>query len=83
MLTHMLMRYCESMLELAESSISSQIFRYSFATLLIEDDIEHETTDSSTITSSEPSESSCVEYDFMVISIDSSSSELTEFLAMI
>ena len=43
--------------ELAESSVSNQISRYSFATSLIEDDIEHETVDSSVITSSGPSES--------------------------
>ena len=37
----------ESASELAESCVSSRISRYSFTTLLIEDDIEHETVDSS------------------------------------
>ena len=36
--------------ELAESSISSQISRYLFVTPLIEDDIEHETVNSSVVT---------------------------------
>ena len=45
MLTLMLMILCEFAPELAESSVSSQISRYSFVTPLIEDDIEHETVD--------------------------------------
>ena len=69
--------------ELAESGASSQISRYSFATPLIKDGIEHETVNSSVIISSGPSESPCVEYDFMVVSIDSSSNESPEFLVMI
>ena len=38
--------------ELVVSSVSSHISRYSFATPLIEDEIDHETVDSSDITSS-------------------------------
>ena len=41
--------------ELVESSISSQIFRYSFVTPLIDDEIEHETDDSRFVISSGPS----------------------------
>ena len=44
-------------LELVEFSVSSQIFRYSFVTPLIENGIDHETVDPSIITSSEPSSS--------------------------
>jgi len=47
----------ESAPKLADSNVSSQIFRYSFTTPLIEEDIEHETVDSSVVTSSVPSES--------------------------
>ena len=61
----------------------SQISRYSFVTLLIEDEIDHETVDSSIITSSEPSQSPRVDYDFVLIPTESSSSESSEFLAMI
>jgi len=68
--------------ELAESTVSSQISRYSFAIYLI-DDIEHKTVDSSVITSSGPFESPSAKYNFMVIPIDSSSSESPEFLVMI
>ena len=63
--------------------MSSQISRYSFATSLIEYNIEHETVDSSVVTSSGLSESLRVEYDFVVVPIDSSSSKPPEFLAMI
>jgi len=49
--------------ELVKSSVSSQIFRYSFAMLLIED----ETVNSNVVTSSGPSKSSRDDYDFMVI----------------
>ena len=59
----------ESAPELAESSVSSQISRYSFATPLINDDIEHETVDSSVVTSNRPFESLRVEYSFMVVPI--------------
>ena len=38
---------------LMEFSVSSQISRYSFVTLLIEDEIDHETVDSSIVTSSD------------------------------
>jgi len=60
-----------------------RIFSYSFATPLIEDEIDHETVDSSIVTSSGLSKSSCIDYDFMVIPTDSFSSESPEFLAMI
>jgi len=63
--------------ELAKSSVSSQISRYSFVTPLIEDDIEHKTDDSSVVTSSVPSESPHAEYSFMVVPIDSSVSHLS------
>ena len=63
--------------------MSSQIFRYSFATLLIEDEIDHETVDSSIITSSGPSQSPRVAYDFVLIPTESSSSESSEFNVMI
>ena len=63
--------------------MSSQISRYLFATSLIEYDIEHETVDSSVVTSSGSSESPRAEYSFVIISIDSSSSKSPEFLAMI
>ena len=66
-----------------ESSVSSQISMYSFASPLIEDGIEHETVDSSIIISSGPSESSRAEYSFMVVPIDSSSSKSSEFLVII
>jgi len=49
---------------------------------LTDDDIEHETTDSNVVTSSGPSEP-LVLYDFMVVSIDSFSSESLKFLSMI
>jgi len=42
---------------------------------LIEDDIEHETVDSSVITSSGPSESPRADYGFMIVLTDSSSGE--------
>ena len=71
-----------SLPELAESSVSSQISRYSFATPLI-NDFEHETVDSNVVTFSGPSESSRAEYNFMVVPIDSSSSESPKFHAMI
>ena len=35
--------------ELVESSVSSQIFWYSFATYLIKEEIDHETVDSSVV----------------------------------
>ena len=69
--------------ELVKSSISSQIFRYSFATLLTEDEIDHETVDFSIVTSSGPSESPCADYSFMVIATESSSIESSEFLITI
>ena len=71
--------------ELVEFSVSSQIVRYSFATPLIEDEIDHEIVNFSVVTSSGPGpfESSCADYDFMVIPTDSFSSESSEFLAMI
>ena len=56
---------------------------YSFATPLIEDDIKHETINSSVVTSSVPSESPHVEKDFMVNPIGSSSSKSPEFLTII
>jgi len=69
--------------ELVESSISSQISSYTFATPLIGDEIDHETLDSSVVTSSGTSESSRVDYDFMIIPTVSFSSESSEFLIMI
>jgi len=74
---------CESAPKLAESSVSSQISRYSFATSLIENDIEHETINSSAITFSGLSVSPRSEYSFMVIPIDSSSSGSPEFFTII
>jgi len=50
---------------------------------LIEDDIEHEKVDSSVIISKGPFESPRADYNFMIVPIDSSSNELTEFLAMV
>ena len=52
-------------------------------TPLIEDDIEHEIINSNVVTSSGPFESSHAEYNFMIVSIDQSSSELPEFFTMI
>jgi len=50
---------------------------------LIEHEIDHETIDSSVITSSGPSKSSRDDYVFMVVPTESSSSESSEFLVMI
>jgi len=50
---------------------------------LIEDDSKHETVDSSIVTSSGPSEFPRDEYSFMVVPIDSFSSESPEFFVMI
>jgi len=47
---------------------------------MIEDEIDHETVDSSIITSSGPSEYPRVDYDCMVI-LTESSSESSEFIA--
>ena len=69
--------------ELVEFSVSNQNSKYSFATPLIEDEIDHETIDSSVITLIRPSESPRVDYDFMVVHTKSSSSESSKFLAMI
>jgi len=69
--------------KLVESSGSSQIFRYLFVTHLIEDEIDHDTIYSSVVTSSGPSESPRVDYDFMVIPSELSSSESSEFCAII
>ena len=69
--------------ELAESSVSSQIFRYSFARPLIENDIEHERVESSVVISSGSSEFPRDQYSFTTVSIDSSSNESPEFLVMI
>ena len=69
--------------ELAESSVSSQISSYSFVTLLIEDDIKHEILDSSIVTCGGPYESPRADYSFIIVPVDSFSSELPEFLAMI
>ena len=66
-----------------ESSVSSQISRYSFVTPLIDDEIDHETVDSSVITSSGPSESPHVDYGFMVLPTESFSSESSKLLAII
>ena len=68
---------------LVDSSVSNQIYRYSFVTPLIEDKIKHEIIDSSIITSSRPSGFPRDDYVFMVVPIKSSSSESSEFLAMI
>jgi len=69
--------------ELLESCVSSQISTYSFVTPLIEDEIDHETTDSSIIISSGSSESLRANYGFMIVPTESSSSESSMFLAMI
>ena len=69
--------------KLVESSVSSQIYRYSFDTPLIENEIDNETIDSSVETSSGPSESPHADYDFMVVLTKLFSSESSEFLAMI
>ena len=53
--------------ELVESSISSKIFRYSFVTPLIEDEMNHKTVDSSVVTSSKSSKSPRDDYVFTVI----------------
>ena len=50
---------------------------------MIHDEIDHETVDSNVITSSGPSESLCVDYDFMVVPTESFFIESSEFLAMI
>ena len=55
----------DSASELVESSVSSQIFRYSYATPSIEDEIDHETVDSSVVTSSGPLEFLHVDYGFI------------------
>ena len=68
--------------ELVESSISNHISRYSFATILKEDEIDCETVDSSIVTSSGPSEFPRADYIFMVVLTESSSNESSEFLAM-
>jgi len=65
--------------ELVKSSVSSQIPRYSLATLLIED----ETVDSNVVTFSEPSEYPRADYVFMVVPTKSFFSESSESLAMI
>ena len=70
-------------LESMESSVSSQISRYSFVTRLIENEIDHETVDFSIVTSSGPFEFLHADYGFMVVPTMSSSNELLEFLAMI
>ena len=66
-----------------ESSVFNQISRYSFATPVIDDEIDHEIVDSSVITSSGPSESPHVDYGFMIIPAELSSNESSEFLTMI
>ena len=70
----------DTMPELVESSVSSQISRYSFATPMIEDEIDHEIIDSSVITSCRSSKSPRVGYDFLVVPTESSSSELSSSL---
>jgi len=65
------------------SSVSSKFLGIYFATFLIEDEIDHETIDSSVVTSSESSESPPVDYDFMVVPTKSSSNESSKFLVMI
>ena len=60
-----------------------KFFRYSFAKLLIEDEIDHETVDSRIVTSSEPFEFSRADYVFMVVPTESTSSESSKFLGMI
>ena len=66
-----------------KSSVSSKISRYSFDTLLIDDEIDHETVVLSVVTSSESYESSRTDYGFMVVSTESFSSESSELLAII
>ena len=60
-----------------------KFFRYSFAKLLIEDEIDHETVDSRIVTSSGPFEFSRADYVFMVVPIESTSSESSKFLGII
>ena len=67
--------------ELVECSVSSQIFRYSFFTPLIEDKIDHETTDR-VVTFSGLSESPHSNYGFRIVPTESCS-ESSEFLTMI
>ena len=62
-----------------EFSASSQICRYSFVTLLIKNDIDHETVDSSVVISNGLSKFPCTNYNFMVRT-ESSSSESSKFL---
>ena len=50
---------------------------------MIEDEIHHETIDSSVVTYVRPSESLCADYGFMFVPTKSSSSESSEFLVMI
>jgi len=50
---------------------------------LIEDEIDHETVDSSVIISIGLSEPPRTDYDFMVVLTESSFNESSEFLAMI
>ena len=70
--------------KLVDYSVSSQISKYSFVTPLIEDEIYHETVDSSIITSSGPSKlSPPADYNFMIVPDESFSSKSSEFLAMI
>ena len=54
-------------LKLVESRVSSQISRYSFFTPLIEDEIDHETNDSSIIISSGSSSPMPSEFPLMLI----------------
>jgi len=75
--------YLYSEPELVKFSVSSQIFRYSFITPLIENEIDHETVNSNIVTSSEPSESRHADYGFIVVPTESSSSKSSEFLSMI
>jgi len=69
--------------ELVESSVSSQFFRYSFVTPLIENGIDHETVDPTIVTSSELSLFPRADCRFMIVPTESSSSESSEFHAMI
>ena len=69
--------------EVMKYNISTQVFRYSFVTLLIENEIDHETVDFSVVISSVSSESPRADYDLMIVPTASFSSESSGFLTMI
>ena len=68
---------------LVESSMSVQVVGYSLVIPMIEDRIEHETFDTSVVTSSKPYEFSCADCDYVVAPYFYSSSESVEFFTMV